>query len=241
VIYTVEFQKRGLPHIHCLLWLLGGRSEIEACAIDAFICAEIPDVAIDPLGYALVDEFMIHGPCGDYNRRCPCMKNDRCSKRFPKTYQDETVIDAFGYTLYRRRNNCRFVLKGGVKLDNRSVVPYNMQLLKKYNAHINVEWCNKTHMIKYLFKYVTKGSDRAKIYFELTANTTNASPGPQIAPPNEIREYIDARYLSTCEALWRIFEFDIHFRVPSVERLAVHLPKKTSCSTSLGQTYKHCF
>jgi hypothetical protein len=105
-------------------------------------------------------------------------------------------------------------------------VPYNMQLLKKYNAHINVEWCNKTHMIKYLFKYVTKGSDRAKIYFELTANTTNASPGPQIAPPNEIREYIDARYLSTCEALWRIFEFDIHFRIPSMERLSVHLPAK---------------
>jgi hypothetical protein len=121
VIYTVEFQKRGLPHIHCLLWLLGGRSETEAYAIDAFICAEISDVAIDPLGYALVDEFMIHGPCGDYNRRCPCMKNDRCSKKFPKTYQDETVIDAFGYTLYRRRNNCRFVVKGGIKLDNRSV------------------------------------------------------------------------------------------------------------------------
>jgi hypothetical protein len=73
---------------------------------------------------------MIHGPCCDYNRRCPCMKNDRCSKKFPKTYQDETVIDAFGYTLYRRRNRCRFVVKGGVKLDNRSVVPYNMQLLK---------------------------------------------------------------------------------------------------------------
>ena len=111
MIYTVEFQKRGLPHIHCLLWLLGGRSETDACAIDTFICAEIPDVAIDPLGYALVDEFMIHGPCGDYNRRCPCMKNDRCSKKFPKTYQDETVIDAFGYTLYRRRNNYRFVVK----------------------------------------------------------------------------------------------------------------------------------
>jgi hypothetical protein len=123
--------KGDLPHIHCLLWLLGGRSETDACAIDAFICAEIPNVALDPLGYALVDDFMIHGLCGDYNRQCPCMKNDRCSKKFPKTYQDETVIDAFGYTLYRRRNNGRFVVKCGVKLDSRSMVPYNMQLLKK--------------------------------------------------------------------------------------------------------------
>jgi hypothetical protein len=79
-------------------------------------------------------------------------------------------------------------------------------------------------MIKYLFKYVMKGSDRVKIYFEVTANTSNASPGPQLAPPNEIQEYIDARFLSSCEALWRTFEYDIHFRVPPVERLVVHLP-----------------
>jgi hypothetical protein len=61
-------------------------------------------------------------------------------------------------------------------------------------------------------------------YHKITANTSNVSPGAQVAPPNEIQEYIDARYLSTCEALWRAFEYDIHFRVPSVERLVVHLP-----------------
>jgi hypothetical protein len=115
-------------------------------------------------------------------------------------------------------------LKNGVRLDNKNVVPYNMHLLKKYNAHINVEWCNKLNMIKYLFKYVMKGSDQAKIYFEVPANTSNASPGPRLAPPNEIQEYIDARFLSSCVALWRTFEYDIRFRVPLVERLVVHLP-----------------
>ena len=69
-----------------------------------------------------------------------------------------------------------------------------------------------------------KGSDRAKVYFEVTAKTSNASLGPQLAPRNEIQEYIDARFLSCCEALWRAFEFDIHFRVPPVEQLPVHLP-----------------
>jgi hypothetical protein len=224
VLYTVEFQKRGLPHIHYLVWLADTQSQFSATAVDQFICAEIPDKDTDPLGYALVDEFMIHGPCGNDNKKCPCMKDDKCSKHFPKSFQDETIVDDFVFTIYRRRNDGRHVWKNGVKLDNRNVVPYNMKLLKKYNAHINVEWCNKSNMIKYLFKYVTKGSDRARIYFEVTARTTNASPGAHAPPRNEIQEYIDARFLSACEALWRAFEYDIHYRVPAVERLLVHLP-----------------
>jgi hypothetical protein len=224
VLYIVEFQKRGLPHIHCLVWLANSQTQISATAVDEFICAEIPDKDTDPLGYVLVDEFMIHGPCGNDNKKCPCMKDDKCSKHFPKSFQDETIVDDFGFTIYKRRNDGRHVWKNGVKLDNRNVVPYKMKLLKKYNAHINVEWCNKSNMIKYLFKYVTKGSDRAKIYFEVTARTANASPEPHVPPRNEIQEYIDARFLSVCEALWRAFEYDIHYRVPAVERLLVHLP-----------------
>jgi hypothetical protein len=41
---------------------------------------------------------------------------------------------------------------------------------------------------------------------------------------DEVREYIDCCYLSSHEATWRLFEFDIHYRTPAVERLAVHLP-----------------
>lgn len=52
------------------------------------------------------------------------------------------------------------------------------------------------------------------------------SPNHDLAPPNEILEYMDGRFLSTCEAFHRVFEFDIHSRVPPVERLAVHLPGK---------------
>lgn len=229
----MEFQKRGLPHIHCLIWLAARNSEFSAPIIDGFISAEIPDVLTDPLGYALVDEFMIHGPCGKQNKACPCMKKEECSKHFPKSFQDETTLDEFGFTVYKRRNDGRYVTKNGVRLDNRWVVPYNMKLLKKYQAHINVEWCNKSNMIKYLFKYVTKGADRTKAYFEVSANTENPESSKlnnpsakSAAPRNEIQEYIDARFLSTCESLWRAFEFDIHYRMPSVERLTVHLPNK---------------
>ncbi|CAN6841750.1 unnamed protein product, partial [Brassica oleracea] len=40
---------------------------------------------------------------------------------------------------------------------------------------------------------------------------------------NEIQDYIDARYLSACEFMWRTFAFHIHKRKPSVEKLIIHL------------------
>lgn len=103
-------------------------------------------------------------------------------------------------------------------------MPYNLELLKKYQAHINVEWCNKSNMIKYLFKYVTKGADRTKAFFEISGNASNKTSESSTSPQNEIQECIDARFLSTCESHWRAFELDIHYRMPSVERLTVHLP-----------------
>ena len=40
---------------------------------------------------------------------------------------------------------------------------------------------------------------------------------------DEIKRYYDCRYLSACEAVWRIFGFDIHHRWPAVQRLTFHL------------------
>ncbi|KAK1362419.1 hypothetical protein POM88_046893 [Heracleum sosnowskyi] len=132
VAYTIEFQKRGLPHAHIV--------------------------------------FMVHGPCGELNSKCACMKDHKCTTFFPKDYTNETTIDSKGYAVYKRRNDGRTIMCKDVEVDNRFIVPYNRGLIVKYQAHINVEWCNQGRMIKYMFKYVTKGPDRATMAIEKSEN-----------------------------------------------------------------------
>ena len=83
-MYVVEFQKRGLPHIHMLIWLDSDSKRKLNDNIDSFVSAEIPDPVKDPVGYAAVKSFMIHGPCGSRRKTSPCMKDSKCSKSFPK-------------------------------------------------------------------------------------------------------------------------------------------------------------
>ncbi|XP_019173558.1 PREDICTED: uncharacterized protein LOC109169137 [Ipomoea nil] len=41
---------------------------------------------------------------------------------------------------------------------------------------------------------------------------------------DEINIYYDCRYISACEAAWRLFSFEVQYRTPPVERLSFHLP-----------------
>ncbi|CAF2138868.1 unnamed protein product [Brassica napus] len=163
-LHRIEFQKRGLPHAHILLWFGDHSRTPSPEEIDKIISAELPDKQKDPEAYELVAKHMIHGPCGLDRPRSPCMENHVCAKKFPRPFTESTSIDKSGYIIYRRRKNENAnVLKDGILLDNASVIPYNIEILKKYAAHINVEWCNRTSAIKYLFKYITKGVDRATV------------------------------------------------------------------------------
>ncbi|CAH1430090.1 unnamed protein product [Lactuca virosa] len=195
VVYTIEFQKRGLPHSHICLFMHSDYKLPTVELIDPIISAEIPNIDEDPELFSLVNEFMIHGPCGAENINCPCMIDKKCSKNFAKQFCNHSSVDQNGFPLYRRRNDGHFVEKSDVKLDNRNVVPYNKYLLKRYQAHINVEWCNQGSSIKYLFKYINKGPGRATVAVVRSNNDSDTNDAV-----DEINEY------------------------PSVVRLPFHLP-----------------
>lgn len=216
-MYSVEWQKRGLPHAHILIWLI---EKIRPEEIDTIISAEIPNANVDPELFDIVTRNMIHGPCGSINMNSPCMDNGRCTKKFPKNFVTETITGIDGYPLYRRRSRENggqlFMLNlrnnaDEVEIDNRWVVPYSPLLSKTYKAHINVEFCSSVKSIKYICKYVNKGSDMAVF----TVQNVNEN--------DEITRYQMGRYISSNEAIWRILSFPIHERDPAVIHLAIHL------------------
>jgi hypothetical protein len=53
----------------------------------------------------------------------------------------------------------------------------------------------------------------------------NATEG-NVVKTNEIKKYLDYRYVSASEATWRIFKFDMHEWFPAVEHLQYHLPNQ---------------
>ncbi|VEN40881.1 unnamed protein product, partial [Callosobruchus maculatus] len=214
-MYSVEWQKRGLPHAHILIWLV---EKIRPNEIDDVISAEIPDNLEDPLLHEVVTKNMIHGPCGILNPNSPCMVGGKCSKRFPRQLVAETITGNDGYPLYRRRStedNGRSTMvkvnRLDIEVDNRWVVPFSPLLCKTFKAHINVEFCHSVKSIKYICKYVNKGSDMA--VFGVAAENSS----------DEITQFQMGRYVSSNEAMWRIFSFAIHERHPTVIHLAVHL------------------
>nr|XP_027082380.1 uncharacterized protein LOC113704703 [Coffea arabica] len=216
-VYVIEFQKRGFPHAHLLLILKPQSKLLNPESYDKVVCAELPDRARYPHLYNLVVKHMIHGPCGDMDKTCPCMRDGSCKSRYPKDFCSQTTHAEDGYPHYRRRDDGRKIKVRRFTLDNRWVVPYNPYLLALFDCHINVEICSTIKLVKYLYKYVFKGHDL--VSFKVV---TDAGP-PDI---DEITEFQKGRYISPPEAFWRIYEFRLNEMTPSVYTLQVHLPNQ---------------
>lgn len=143
---------------------------------------------------------------------------------FSPRFNAHTFFDDCGFPVYRRRRTSVIVKKKGVVLDNQYVVPYNRDLLVRFQCHINLEVCNSSRSLKYLFKYCLKGHDTATMLLrkKKQGNTESTSDG-KVKNTDEIQNYLDGRYVCAVEAAWRLFGFDIHYRYPSIERLPVHM------------------
>jgi hypothetical protein len=95
-VHSIEFQKRGFPHAHILIWFKD-KHHLTVQTIDHIITAEIPDKYlrgtddIDPV-YNMVTKSMIHGP-NCTKRKLGCSSNGfLCKYNYPQKYESQTII-----------------------------------------------------------------------------------------------------------------------------------------------------
>ena len=227
-VYVIEFQKRGLPHAHMLL-ILHPECKLDNPALyDQLITAEIPDPQRYPLAHELFAKFQMHGPCQYYGN---CLNhNGYCTKYFPKQFEEKTINSNDGYARYRRRApgkggfECKTQHSGDDWVDNRYAIPTNLGLLLKYRCHINIEYCATIQSIKYVYKYIYKGSDKAYIALQKAKKQQQNNRNEQKTEyVRECDDFIECSYFGAAEAHWKINKFKMGNQKPKVKALPVHL------------------
>jgi len=154
VMHVIEFQKRGKPHAHIVIRLVGSETDMPKApaAVDALINARLPVVEKDcactacsaaPKApclqvrkLAAVQKHMMHkcakGVC------LPKEGPQVCKRGYAKAPCAATMYDDGGYPIYRRGVGDEFI------------VPHNLDMLLKYDCHINVELCSTVCVHKYM-------------------------------------------------------------------------------------------
>ncbi|KAK6021781.1 hypothetical protein OSTOST_12541 [Ostertagia ostertagi] len=78
--------------------------------------------------------------------------------------------------------------------------------------------CGMISAVKYLYKYVYKGPDRARI------NIEGNQDGNETTNVDEIKQHLNTRYVCAPESMYRIYSFEMQDKSHTIVRLAVHLP-----------------
>ena len=149
-LYTIEFQKHGLPHAHIIVFL---KPHAKLCSpedIDSLMSSEFPED--NPELLDLIKKFMVHRPCSNQNPNSPCMVNGECSKSFPKPFIEKTTVTEDSYAHTRHCNTQQTVDVRGKQVNNHWVVCHSKYLIWKYHCHINIESIASVKAIKYIYK-----------------------------------------------------------------------------------------
>lgn len=174
--------------------------------VDKIIKVELP--ADDPVLCRKIKKFMTHSKNHLNTKGSRCNRSGRCIYGFPHPITDTTFIDTEGRWHFRCPNeDCCWIA---------SHIP---ELIDELECHIFVDVVFTVFVFMYLYKYLYKGPDHT--FFHIQQPDTNDIPHT-----DEIKDYVDGRYLSAHEAAWRILGYHISEKYPSVTSLAVHLPSQ---------------
>lgn len=78
-------------------------------------------------------------------------------------------------------------------------------------AYINVEVCSLVQAIKYIYKYISKGSDYTSIAIDINQD--------------KVAQYFQGQYIRLIEAVWRLFKFSTYKKFLLIKQLAIYLSR----------------
>jgi hypothetical protein len=247
---VIEFQLRGLPHMHLLEWVDESDRPRQPEDVDRVVCGEIPNAATHPRLRELVLKHMIHTPC--FGMGTPPVRNGdkvvcekpskpgECSKRFPKPFSAATTIVSTkrGDNVRLRRcppsstggQSCNMTVRGVItEVDARWVVPYNPILLLMFNCHINVELITSSvDALKYVLEYMSKSlaeGDVADVWL---------SPQDRL---DEFKMRQHLRVVQSTTAVVHALDEPLVETWPPVTRLPVHLRDQRSVVFIAGDAH----
>ena len=224
-IYVIEFQKRDFFHAHILI-IVDSRNEIIVVNVNVAIQIVIFDKVENENFHNLIVEHMIHKNC-ENNEKIFCHdEQNRCIKKFFKSFKKHTNLTHHTKFSFYRRTHRESIEK--ITYDNKWVVSYNFWLLQKYRVHINVEICINAKLVDYLYKYIFKRCDCVDVFinvsiFERRVNVSLANRRDKEFAIDEIKIFHDARWIEFCEIAWRLNDHFIDEIKLVVTRFSIHL------------------
>ena len=199
--YSIEFHSEAAPAAHPHAHIILKHPPKTGVEFDAYCEAEIPAAFSDEVRELrkLVLENNIH-TC-DAER---CLdKNGRCKKHFPFDFCSYThMYDDSARPIIRRRSpeeggEQEKVIRQGVScvFTNRDVVSFNRGATRRYRNHCNVMPTTGWRSIKYVFKYVYKGPDRAMATLRLSKQQ---QVDHQYRMADEVQQYLEGYFYMHC-------------------------------------------
>ena len=193
VLRVIEYQHRGMPHVHIVIKLSDMPNDIEGKIrfINEYITAKAPPVPTDSTHpddrryYCYCNSHVKHG-CSTAVNGCKSTASSACRRGYDGTKIGPTYFDDRGFPVYER-----------VSQDCLKIVPHNKLILLDWNGHVNVEFSAGVKCIIYLYKYLFKGSKKSTFNLESSNDNINGRNR------DEISLYLKGRFLCSMDAMWR--------------------------------------
>jgi len=172
--WRIEYQARGAPHVHCVLWIkdapiLGKNTpeEVKHFINKVCTCAK-PDAAKSPTLSQLVTQFQMH-KCNSYCQKS-YKRNGRFCKKcrfgFPRPPKEETeiydLIDCLAVAKNKQPRKRLYQLRRST--DEVKINDYNPALLLANQANVDIQFIGHlgSRLPYYITSYITK-SERSEV------------------------------------------------------------------------------